>query len=163
MHISIFHSVQAPLDGHRFAYGTLAEDYQGDDVIAKVVFFNGTAQIAGRCNVNINKGLMPSSEDIIKAYVGRQFTLLDNQAIVDELQTALKAESKKRAQGVAHINLAVLAGEVLHWRQLGCLPESGKFRDLARICAEYTSSGSEYQEAERLVEIEALKFARSAR
>lgn len=163
MHISIFHSVQAPLDGHRFAYGTLAEDYQGADVIAKVVFFNGTAQIAGRCNVNINKGQMPSSEDIVKAYVGRQFTLLDNQAIVDVLQTALKAESKKRAQGVAHINLAVLAGEVLHWRQRGSLPESGKFQDLARICAEYASSGYEYQEAERLVEIEALKHAQSAR
>ncbi|MDU7557429.1 MAG: hypothetical protein E7K65_06140, partial [Pseudomonas sp.] len=57
----------------------------------------------------------------------------------------------------------LIAGEVLHWRQRGSLPESGKFQDLARICAEYASSGYEYQEAERLVEIEALKHAQSAR
>lgn len=64
MHISIFHSVQAPLDGNRFAYGTLAEDYLGEDVIAKVVFSNGTTQIVGRCNVNINKGQMPSALEL---------------------------------------------------------------------------------------------------
>ncbi|HHH9443038.1 TPA: hypothetical protein ACP32N_005026 [Pseudomonas aeruginosa] len=162
MHISIFHSIKTPLLGHRFAYGTLAEDYKGNNVVAKVVFFNSTAQMAGMCAVNINNGKMPSSDDILQAYTSRNFTLMDNQAIVQELLTALIRDSKQRAESHTRLNLKPLAEDVLAWRRTGQLQPNSHLSNLARICAEYASAGDDHQEAERLVTNEALKRASTA-
>lgn len=162
MHISTFLSTEAPVAGHRFAYGTLEEDYQGNEIVAKVVFFNDSDQIAGLCTVNISQGEMPSSGDILVAYTSRAFSLLDNQQIVAELKGALTSEARHRAKSVTVGRLSELVGELLIWREKGALPADSNFHYLASLCTEFAMPGDEYQEAERLVVLQALRHARDA-
>lgn len=162
MHISIFHSIKAPLVGQRFAYGTLAEDYQGNDVVAKVAFLNATAQIGGMATININHGEMPSSDDILKVFTSRKFTPIDNEVILADLDRALKQESSRRAEDIAKLYVRQLAGELLSWRSSGLLSAGSELERLALTCAEYGTAGDHFQEAERLVVIAALQFAQAA-
>lgn len=161
MHISIFHSIKAPLVGQRFAYGTLAEDYQGNDVVAKVAFLNGTAQIGGLATININHGEMPSSDDILKVFTSRKFIPLDNEVILADLDRALKQESRRRAEDIATHHVRELARELLSWRSSGLLSAGSELERLALTCAEYGTAGDHFQEAERLVVIAALQFAQA--
>ncbi|WP_017519965.1 hypothetical protein ACQCLI_32020 (plasmid) [Pseudomonas nitroreducens] len=162
MHISIFHSIKAPLVGHRFAYTMLTEVYEGCDILAKVAFLNGTAGISGMCLVNINKGTMPSSDDILAVFNGRKFARLESEIILNDLCESLYQESRRRAMDMAKLHVRQLAGELLSWQNTGVLGDGTKLEELASICAEYRLAGDHYQEAERLVTTEALVFTNQA-
>lgn len=158
MHISTFHSIKDPIVGHRFAYCTLAEDPSPDGVLAHVAFYNATTKTSGTGTVLIKQGEMPSSEDILNLYRERTFTQLENDAVADELSLALTIEARKRATEYARHNLKELCTDLYDWQVKGLLAPNSAVARLRNICIEYNGKDDSFQEAERIVSLEAMKF-----
>ena len=158
MHISTFHSIKDPIVGHRFAYCTLAEDPSPDGVLAHVAFYNATTMTRGTGTVLIKQGEMPSSDDILNLYREHAFTPLENDEVADELSLALTIEARKRATDFARHNLKELCTDLYDWQVKGLLPPNSAVARLRNICIEYNGKDDSFQEAERIVSLEAMKF-----
>lgn len=158
MHISTFHSIKDPIVGHRFAYCTLAEDPSPDGVLAHVAFYNATTMTSGTGTVLIKQGEMPSSDDIFNLYRERTFTQLESDEVVYELRLALNAEARKRAAEFARLHLKDLCADVYDWKVKGLLAPNSAVARLRSICVEYNGKDDSFQEAERIVSLEAMKY-----
>lgn len=158
MHISIFHSIKDPVVGHRFAYCTLAEDLAPGGVLAHVAFYNATTMTSGTGSVLIKQGEMPSSDDILKLYCERTFTQLESDEVVEELRLALNAEAHKRASEFTRRHLKDLCTDVYDWQVKGLLAPNSTVAQLRSICIEYHGKEDSFQEAERIISLEAMKY-----
>ena len=159
MHISIFHSIKQPLVGHRFGYSMISEETTADGLVAKVAFFNATTLTGGLCNVQIQAGEMASSDDVLRAYAEMAFLPIEDEDIQERIHDALKDDSEKRAAAFTRLKLKELCSEIVDWRDKGLMAPKAAILELKKICAEYIGPAEALGEAERLVSLEAMRFA----
>ena len=158
MHISTFHSIKEPLAGHRFAYCTLAEESSKAGVVAHVAFYNATSKNSGQGTVVINKGDMPSSDQILSLYQQRDYIQLASEEVAEQLKEALDQDAQKRATDFARANLKEICADITDWNDKGLLAPNSALIRLRRVCGEYIEMDDALTEAERIVSLEAMRF-----